>query len=397
MARRLAAVVLVFSVMLAAQGSVAQNPEDELEQVEQEIKDLNRAIVAGKQEQSAVAKELAAAEQRLGVLRGELNEATGRLEAAVAKVDAGEAELARISGILDTVARELAETRLAIVDQSEALRERAAEMYMSQSFGLSGLLIEMDTVADAAVGWEYAGRAISDGEALVKDLEALRAVEEDQQALLEEQEAAQASILVQLESERATVESEREAVAATVAAAEDEMKGYAALLARVKAEIAEMDGEIAALEADAKKLEQEIIALQSKEGERPGALAWPVDGYVSSPFGYRTHPITGKKRLHTGLDIGARSGTPIYAANRGTVIFAGWYGGYGNAVIIDHGGGLATLYAHQSRIRVSNGAKVNLGDRIGDVGSTGFSTGAHLHFEARENGVPVDPMKYLGG
>ncbi len=396
MARRLAAVVLVLALSLAGQATLA-NPQDELSQVEDEIKELNRQIVAGKQEQSAVAKELAAAEQRLGVLRGELNEAVARLDAATAKVEEGEAELGRISGILDTVARELAETRLAIVDQSEAVRARAAEMYMSQSFGLSGLLMEMDTVADAAVGWEYAGRAISDGEAMVRDLEALRSVEEQQQALLEEQEAAQAALLIELEAERAAVETEKVAVEATVADAEDEMRGYAELLARVKAEIAEMDGEIASLEADAKKLEQEIIALQSKEGERPGALAWPVDGYVSSRFGYRTHPITGKKRLHTGIDVAAGHGTPIYAANRGTVIFAGWYGGYGNAIVIDHGGGLSTLYAHQSRLRVSTGAKVALGDRIGDVGSTGFSTGAHLHFETRENGVPVDPMKYLGG
>ncbi len=397
MARRLAAVVLVLAVILAAQGSAADTPYEELDQVEADIKDLNRQIAAGKQQQSEVARELAAAEARLGVLRGEYDAATARLDAAVARVEAGEAELARISGILDTVARELAETRLAIIDQSEAVRERAAEMYMSQSFGLSGLLMEMDTVADAAVGWEYAGRAITDGEAMIRDLEALRAVEEEQQALLTEQEAAQAAVVVTLEGERVTLEAERAAVAATVAAAEDEMAGYAALLARVKAEIAEMDGEIAALEEDAKKLEQEIIALQSKEGERPGALAWPVDGYVSSAFGYRTHPISGRKRLHTGIDIGALGGTPIHAANRGTVIFSGWYGGYGNAIVIDHGGGLTTLYAHQSRLRVGVGDKVALGDRIGDVGSTGYSTGAHLHFETRENGVPVDPMKYLGG
>lgn len=395
--RRLTAVVVMLSVMFAAQGSVADDPNDELARVEREIKELNRLIAAGKQQQSDVALQLAAAEERLGVLRGELDAATARLEAATAEVNAGEAELIRIAGVLDTVARELAETRLSIIDQSEMVRERAAEMYMSQSFGLSGLLIELDTVADAAVGWEYAGRAIDDGEALVRNLEALRAVEENQQALLEEQEAAQADLVQRLEAERAVVAVEQAAVAETVAEAEEEMQGYAELLAKVKSDIAEMDGEISALEADAKKLEQEIIALQSKDGERPGALAWPVDGWMSSPFGYRIHPITGTKRLHTGIDIAAGSGTPIRAANRGTVIFAGWYGGYGNATIIDHGGGLTTLYAHQSRLRVSTGSKVSLGDHIGDVGSTGFSTGAHLHFETRENGVPVDPMKYLGG
>jgi len=117
---------------------------------------------------------------------------------------------------------------------------------------------------------------------------------------------------------------------------------------------------------------------------------------VTSAFGYRTHPIFGTKRLHTGIDIGVGYGTPILAAESGVVILSGGYGGYGNAVVIDHGGGLSTLYAHQSSIAVGNGARIARGDVVGYVGCTGYCTGAHLHFETRENGSPVDPMKYLG-
>jgi murein DD-endopeptidase MepM/ murein hydrolase activator NlpD len=118
-------------------------------------------------------------------------------------------------------------------------------------------------------------------------------------------------------------------------------------------------------------------------------LIWPVSGPVTSPFGYRWG------RLHAGIDIGVPYGTPIHAAASGTVVLAGWTGGYGNYTCIDHGGGLATCYAHQSSYAVSGGAQVVQGQVIGYVGNTGHSFGAHLHFEVRINGTPVDPLGYL--
>lgn len=118
-------------------------------------------------------------------------------------------------------------------------------------------------------------------------------------------------------------------------------------------------------------------------------LIWPVSGPVTSPFGYRWG------RLHAGIDIGVAYGTPIHAAASGTVVLAGWTGGYGNYTCIDHGGGLATCYAHQSSYAAFGGAQVVQGQVIGYVGNTGHSFGAHLHFEVRINGTPVDPLGYL--
>ena len=120
-----------------------------------------------------------------------------------------------------------------------------------------------------------------------------------------------------------------------------------------------------------------------------------MSGRITSPFGPRVHPILGTTRLHTGIDFGSGFGTAIAAAAPGTVIHASGFGGYGNTVIIDHGGGMSTLYAHQSEINVANGAEVETGDTIGLVGSTGLSTGPHLHFEVRILGSPVDPAPYL--
>ena len=124
-------------------------------------------------------------------------------------------------------------------------------------------------------------------------------------------------------------------------------------------------------------------------------LAWPVGGALTSPYGWRIHPIFGDRRLHTGIDLRGSTGEPIHAAANGTVILAGTWGGYGRTVVVDHGGGLSTLYAHASRIAASEGEEVLAGEVVAYVGCTGFCTGPHLHFEVREVGSPVDPMLYL--
>jgi len=136
----------------------------------------------------------------------------------------------------------------------------------------------------------------------------------------------------------------------------------------------------------------------SSVGTGSSRLLRPVGGSVSSPFGERVHPVTGKHKHHDGVDLSAAEGTPIRAAEEGVVSFAGRQGGYGNVVIVDHagpGGGFQTVYAHQSHIGVTQGERVARGAVIGAVGSTGVSTGPHLHFEVRQGGKAVDPLPYL--
>ena len=155
-------------------------------------------------------------------------------------------------------------------------------------------------------------------------------------------------------------------------------------------------GEIDALQAASAQLTARIQAAQAhRQAGSPNAtpsssgLIWPVNGPITSPFGWRWG------RMHQGIDIGVGYGTPIHAAASGTIIYCGWEAGYGNLVVIDHGGNLATAYGHQSSIAVACGQQVNQGDVIGYVGCTGHCFGPHLHFEVRINGEPVDPLGYL--
>jgi murein DD-endopeptidase MepM/ murein hydrolase activator NlpD len=169
----------------------------------------------------------------------------------------------------------------------------------------------------------------------------------------------------------------------------------ASLTADERAEAEELDS----LQAVSAELAAKIRAAQARPGVPSGGpldttpsrygLVWPVSAGITSPFGWRWG------RMHEGLDLGASYGSPIHAAAAGTVIYAGWLGGYGNLVVVDHGGGLSTAYGHQSAIAVSVGQHVDQGQVIGYVGSTGHSTGPHLHFEVRVNGSAVDPLGYL--
>ena len=171
------------------------------------------------------------------------------------------------------------------------------------------------------------------------------------------------------------------------------------VLGQLQARKAEFQGQIAALQRQSDSLAASLRGRQAGQALAPsghGIFSLPIPGApITSGFGPRVHPIYGDVRVHTGIDFGASYGTPIHAAADGVVVSAGPLGGYGNATVIDHGNGLATLYGHQSSIAVAPGQSVRRGQVIGYVGCSGLCTGPHLHFEVRVRGTPVDPMQYL--
>lgn len=152
-----------------------------------------------------------------------------------------------------------------------------------------------------------------------------------------------------------------------------------------------------ALQAEADKITKILASMKVTQKYVGGVMSWPVpaSSRITSSFGYRIHPILKTKKLHTGIDIGVPSNNSVIAAQSGTVIHSGWLGGYGKTLIIDHGGGIATLYAHNNSLLVGVGSGVSRGQAIAKSGSTGLSTGPHVHFEVRVNGQYVDPMKYV--
>lgn len=216
-----------------------------------------------------------------------------------------------------------------------------------------------------------------------------------------------------LKAELESARTEQEAMKADLESKQAEQKEKVAeaqrLLDQINADTAEVNRQLEEESAAAQAIQASIVAKQKAlEEERrrnniiinsESGYLWPLPGYyrLSSLFGYRIHPITGKAHSHTGIDIPAPSGTPILAAKSGQVVTSGWHDSYGNYVVVDHGNGNSTLYAHMSARSVSEGQMVSQGQEVGKVGTTGSSNGNHLHYEVRDNYSRVNPEKKYSG
>ena len=394
---RLTVLLVVLGLLWGSAPVVAQDAAaTELQQIQLELAELNRAIKAARTEASAVGQQVAAAQANLEAALSIFDAAQARVDETIARVQDTEQAVADLTVQLAGLEADLARTEIDLSNTESRLEDQAVAMYMEASaMPAIGLFSQKDAVSAATV-IVYAGDIFSENEEIFTAFELLKREEERQrQGVVDRKVEAQVQ-LVKLEAEKAQLEVERNQANDALAAAQQEAAVVQSLLNEIRRNISAAEEHKDGLEADAERLEDEIARLQSNEGEAPGILGWPINGSVSSPFGYRIHPILGVRKLHTGIDINGSTGTPISASADGTVILSQTYGGYGRAVVIDHGGGMATLYAHQSSIAVSVGEVVTRGEVIGYVGCTGSCTGPHLHFEVRLSGVPVDPMQYLG-
>ena len=205
----------------------------------------------------------------------------------------------------------------------------------------------------------------------------------------------------QLEEKKTTLEEQRKIQVKTKIALENSKLIRQSYIAKLSEEEKNLQAQIDEYNAQIQSLENEILSLAKTasfgENYTGGKMVWPIANYynITSPFSMRVHPITKVYKLHTGIDISAPMGTDFLAAAHGMVVKAEYNGAYGNMVIVDHGGGVQTLYAHGSQIEVQVGQVVNAGDTVIKVGSTGYSTGPHAHFEIRVNGEPVNPLEHI--
>ncbi len=267
----------------------------------------------------------------------------------------------------------------------------SVELYVS-------IALDSEGPHDIFAATSYLSATAEDRRAIVSRLADMRRETKALQADLDQERVKVNEARLIASNERSRLDALRRDQTAARASVAREEANERALLRRVQERRSEFERELASLQRESDSIGAMLRTRQ--QGQTPpssinGIFTAPVNGRITSGFGLRVHPILKTSRMHNGIDYGASAGTAIRAAGSGTVVWAGPRGGYGNAVIIDHGNTLATLYAHQSRVAVSVGSVVQRGQTIGYVGSTGFSTGPHLHFEVRRLGTPVNPTLYL--
>ena len=284
-------------------------------------------------------------------------------------------------------------------DRTEVFVDRAVAAYKAGPTAYVEGVLSSGSFSDVIDRYEYYQAALNADSSLIDGIEVLRDGVEERRIEVEERQAEISAARLALQSDRAEAQVLHDERATVLAARKAIVDQKESLLAGVRRKQAVHIAEVAAIAQDIAE-QTAIIANQgsSSGGVFPtggGQLLWPAAGPMTSGYGYRTHPIFGDTRMHTGIDIGAGYGAPVIAADGGVVIFAGVMSGYGNAIVIDHGSGLATTYNHLSSFLVTSGQSVARGSHIGAVGCTGYCTGPHLHFEVRIDGSPVDPMPYL--
>lgn len=349
--------------------------------LQQEKSKLDRKRQTYRAQRNASIQKARAVESRLLQKQQELSQARYSLAKQ-------EVALGMTRNRLNDLEKELDKTIGETARLREASRQRIRQLYMGDRLNMLNMLLEVGDLASLLDRFYYQQRLVEQDKTLLSEYKSKKALLDQQKQALVAQRAELARNISNIQNLQQNIALKMNEEQKLRSRYWNDAKYYERLEKQLLAESA--------------AITRQLRAMGSRRVTgSTGQFSWPVRGRLTSRFGYRTHPIHRKTIRHTGLDIAAATGTPVVAADGGQVVFAGWRGGYGKAIIINHGNrggagaGYATLYGHLSSIRVSTGQSVSKGMVIGGVGSTGYSTGPHLHFEVRVNGAPVDPLGYL--
>jgi murein DD-endopeptidase MepM/ murein hydrolase activator NlpD len=364
----------------AAQGQTPalQGQQQQLEQQKTQIQ----------QEQQRIQKLEQSAQQHLTGLRKNIQATTAQIQTTTEQMQQANAQLKALEG-------DLAKSAATYHTQQSAMVARLQFLQRQQRSSGWAVLLQSQSLNDFLDRRYQLGRVLAADRQVLTTLKAQTDQLAQQRSAVEQQKNQVSILTQQLLAQKAEFQNQ--------ASYQNQN------ISRLKTDNQALEAALAILSQDSTKImaliRQRVAAARSAnigQATRPatvqvgsGQLGLPVDAPITSEFGWRMHPILGYEKFHSGLDFGADFGSVTRSAAAGYVIFAGWYGGYGNTVIIDHGNGITSLYGHSDGLYVEEGQSIERGAPIAIVGSTGLSTGPHLHFELRQDGEPIDPMPYL--
>jgi len=395
MGRRLLALLgLVLSLVVVAPAA-ADDPSDEKAAVDARIASLQADISASKAREGVLTSQLSAVVAELEDAQSAVDDAETAVGALEAELSSARARLDALTAKLDVQTRRLERLRSEYAKAVAILEARVRAAYIDEPPDMLAFLVSASSFDEVIDNVELLTRIGRQDKRIAAQVESARdrTAAERRATIATKREQTAAVAVIAARTDEARVARDRLAGERDRLALVEDLKQSALTDSRETREgyLHEVDS----LLAQSAALAEQIRAAQQGAGTtgngQPSSagLIWPCDGVVVSGFGMRWG------RMHEGIDIGCAYGTPNRAAAAGTVIYAGWLGGYGNLVVVDHGNGLSTAYAHASSILVSVGQSVSQGQTVSLVGSTGNSTGPHLHFEVRINGIAVDPLPYL--
>jgi len=365
----LLAVLLPVVVWSPGWAAGSGDQQSQLDQVNRKIEQEKAQLAQKEQQKQAVTQQLYQVDQGIAQTRDELDTLNGNQILLQTRISLDQQNLQTTQAKLDD--------RTGIFDQ------RLRDIYIDGNVSYLDVLFRATSLDDFLTRFDLLQR-IAD-----QDLSMMRQI-----AAMRDQIAQNKQDLEGQQTQLAVVQQQTLAKQAALASNGQQKQQ---LVSQIQTQMGILQHNVDEDESYSEQLTQIIQGLTNNNAPSKGTghFTWPVRGPITSPFGMRINPVTHRYSGHTGIDIGVPYGTPIHAADGGTVIFAGWNVAYGNMTVIDHGGGFSTMYAHQSKQLVSVGDHVTQGQIIGYIGTTGWSTGPHLHFEIRVDGIPKNPMSYL--
>lgn len=360
---------LTLNILLPAMGA-------QLDNYYKEQQNINNQIDQAK-------KQLNAKEKERQKTLNELNSLNRSMETASRAINDLDTQLSMAQQHIEKIIAEISQKEADVDGRTKILEDRLTQIYIQGDVNFLEVLLQSTSLADFLNRFELFKSIAKNDSELLKDLEEERKILNDKKKNLENKK----NDLDQLKSTQEKKKNQLQIASVQ----------HKQLVSKIEQQKEVYKKMLDDLEEQSRIIGNEILKLQSKDGNSPGWLQWPTPGQyrITSPYGWRNHPILKERRFHTGVDIAAPYGSDAVAAADGKVIFTGARGGYGNTIIVDHGGGMATMYPHLSRYLVKVGDIVKRNQAIGKIGTSGWSTGPHIHFEVRIDGNHTNPMPYL--